>query len=99
MEAVVASSEAESFYGHLRGAVLHSSISPAPPPHKKIWHTPSTTSHPPPQESTGPDVPDPANQAMKAASPAVPLASEEAIPANMQPLHIQLGATKQVYQW
>ena len=93
MEVVVAGSEVEGFYGILRGAMLHSSISPAPPPNKKICHTPSaTTSHLPPQESTGPDVPDPVDQTMKAASPAVPPASEEAIPANMQPLHIHLGA-------
>ena len=89
MEAVVAGSEAEGFYGLLRGAMLHSSISPGPPPHKKVCHTPSTTiSYPPPQEYTGPDVPDPADQAMKAVSPAFPPALEEAIPANMQLLHI-----------
>ena len=87
MEEAVAGSEVEGFYGLLRGAMSHSSISPAPPPHKKIYHhLPST-----PQESTGPDVSDPADQAMKSASPA----SEEAIPANMQPLHIQLGASNE----
>ena len=42
MEALVVDSEAEGFYGLLRGAVSHSSISPAPPPHKKVCHTPST---------------------------------------------------------
>ena len=37
------------FYGLLRGAMLHSFVSPAPSPHKKICHTPSATiSHPPP---------------------------------------------------
>ena len=91
MEALVAGSEAEGFYGLLRGAMSHSSVSPVPTPHKKVCHTPSTTiSHLPPQESTGPDVPDPADQAMKAVSPAVPPASEEAFPADMQPLCIQL---------
>ena len=99
MEAAVAGSEAEGFYGLLRGAMLHSSISPALPPYKKVHHTPSITiSHPPPQESTGPDVPDPADQAMKAVSSAISPALEEAIPANMQPLHIQLGGIKLVYQ-
>ena len=69
----MAGSEVEGFYGLLRGAMLHSSVSPAPPPHKKVCHTPSATiSHLPPQESTGPDVPDPADQAMKAVSPAAP---------------------------
>ena len=72
----------------------HPSISSASPPHKKVCHTPSTTiSHLPPQESTGPEVSNPAEQAMESASPAVLPASEEVIPANMQPLCIQLGAS------
>ena len=95
MEVAVAGSEAEGFYGLLRGAMLHSSISPAPPPHKKVCHTPSATiSHLPPQESTGPDVSEPVDLAMKTVSPAAPLASEEAIPTHMQPLCIQLGGIK-----
>ena len=95
MEVAVVGSEVEGFYGLLRGAMLHSSLSSAQPPHKKICHTPSTTiSHPHPQEATGPEVPDPADQAMKSASPAVLPASEEVIPANMQPLHIQLRGIK-----
>ena len=74
--------------------MLHSSLSSALPPHKKICHTLSATiSHPPPQESTGPEVPDLVDQAVKSASPAVLPASEGVIPANMQPLHIQLGAS------
>ena len=76
--------------------MLHSSISPAPPPHKKVHHTPSATiSHPPPQESTGPDVSEPVDQAMKAISPATPPASGEAIPTHMQSLCIQLGASNE----
>ena len=99
MEVAVAGSEAEGFYRLLRGAVSHSSTSSASPPYKKVHHTPSTTiPHLPPQESTGPEVSDPAGQAMESASPAVLLASEEAIPANMQPLCIQLGGIKQVYR-
>ena len=95
MEVVVAGSEVEGFYGLLRGAMSHSFMSPAPPPHKKVCHTPSATiSHLPPQESTGPDVSEPADQAMKAVSPAAPPASEEAIPTNMQLLCIQLGGIK-----
>ena len=83
MEVAVAGSEAEGFYGLLRRAMLHSSISPAPPPHKKVCHTPSATiSHAPPQESTGPDASEPADHAMKAVSPAAPPASEEAIPTH-----------------
>ena len=96
MEVAVTGSELEGFYGLLRGAMLHSSVSPAPPPHKKVHHTPSATiSHLPPHESTGPDVCESADQAMKAVSPAAPPASEEAIPAHMQPLHIQLGASNE----
>ena len=50
MKVVVAGSEAKGFYGLLRGAMLHYSVSPAPPHHKKICHTPSATiSHPPPR--------------------------------------------------
>ena len=72
----------------------HPSISSAAPPLKKVCHTPSTTiSHLPPQDPTGPEVSDPADQAMESASPAALPASEEVIPANMQPLCIQLGAS------
>ena len=72
--------------------MLHSYISPAPYPHKKVCHTPSATiSHLSPQDSTGPDVSEPADLAMKAVSPAAPPALEEAIPGHMKPLHIQLG--------
>ena len=94
MEGVVAGSEVEGFYGLLRGVVLHPSISLASPPHKKVCHTTSTTiPHWPPQESTGPKVSDPAGQAVESASPVVLPASEEVIPANMQPLCIQLGTS------
>ena len=99
MEAAVAGSEVEGFYGLLRGAMSHSFISPAPSPHKKVCYALSATiSHLPPQESTGPDVPVPADQVMKAVSPAAPLASEKAIPTHMQPVCIQLGGIKWVYQ-
>ena len=43
MEVAVAGSKAEGFYGLLQGAMLHSSVSPVPPPHKKVHHTPSAT--------------------------------------------------------
>ena len=68
--------------------MLHSSVPLAPPPHQKVHHTPSA-----PQESTGPDVPEPADQAMKALCPAAPPASDKVIPAHMQPLCIQLGVS------
>ena len=96
MEVAVAGSEAEGFYGLLRGAISHSSISIAPPPHKKVCHIPSTTtSHLPPQESTEPDVSKPADQAIKDVSPAAPAASEEAIPAHMQPLTFSWGTSNE----
>ena len=99
MEAAVAGSEVEGFYGPLRGAILHSSLPTSSPPPKKACHAPSATvSHLPPQESTGPEASAPADQALESASLAVPPASEEEIPAHMQPLCIQLGGIKRVYR-
>ena len=43
MEVAVTGSEAEGFYGLLRGAVLHSSLPTSLPPPKKAHHAPSTT--------------------------------------------------------
>ena len=100
VEAAVAGSETEGFYGLLNRAIVHSSISSAPPP-KKAHHIPSTTvSCLSPKEPTGviPKVSDPAvriaEQALEVASPAASSASEEALCTNMQPLHIQLGGIK-----
>ena len=99
LEVVVAGSEVEAFYGPLKGAILYSSVSSAPPPHKKVCHSPSATiSHLPPQESEEPEVPGPAIQALESTSLTAPSVSEGEIPANMQPLHIQLGGIKHVYQ-
>ena len=95
----VAGSEAEGLYGLLRGVTSHSHLLPSQPPPKKPCHAPSiTTSQPPPQESTGPKVSDPAVQATGPASPAALSALEEAIPAHMQPLQIQVGGIKWVYK-
>ena len=95
MEAAVASLEAEGFYGLLRGAISHSSLPTSSPPPKKAHCAPSNTiSHLFPQESTEPEAFAPADQALESASLAVPPASEEEIPAYMQPLCIQLGASK-----
>ena len=89
MEVAVAGSEVEGIYGLLRGAVSHPSTSSASPPHKKVCHIPSTTvPHLSPQQSTGPEVSDPAGQAVESASPAVLPAAEEVIPSNMQSLRI-----------
>ena len=87
MKEAVAGSEVEGLYGLLRGVTLHSHSLPSQPPVKKPHFVPSTTiSQPLPQESTGPDVFDPAGQATGPASLAAPSALEEAIPAHMQPL-------------
>ena len=73
MEAAVAGSEAEGFYGLLRGLISHSSLPTSSPPPKKANHAPSTTaSHLPPQKSIGPEASAPADQAVESASLAVP---------------------------
>ena len=99
MEAAVAGSEVEGFYGLLRGAMSHSSVSPAPPPHKKVCHTPSATiAHLPPQQSKEPEAPGPAEQAPESTSSTAPSVLEGEIPANMQPLCIQLGGIRRNIQ-
>ena len=100
MEVVMADSEVGGFYGLLRGAMSHSSVSSAPPPHKKVHHTPSATiSHPPPQESKEPEAPGPAEQALESTSSTAPSVLEGEIPVEMQPLCIQLGGIKRVYRY
>ena len=82
IEAAVAGSEVEGLYRLLRGAILHPSISSAPPPPKKACHSPSTNiSRPSSQELAGavPEAYDPetkdVEQASEAVSPAASLAS------------------------
>ena len=89
MEVAVAGSEVEGFYGLLRGAMSHSSMSSAPPPHKKVHHTPSATiSYLPPQESKEPEAPGPAEQALESTSSTAPSVLEGEIPVkNATPLH------------
>ena len=99
MKEAVAGSEAEGLYGLLRGVTSHSHPLPSQPNLKKPCFAPNTTiSQPPPQESIGPEVSDPTGQAIGPASPAAPTALEEAIPAHMQPLQIQVGGIKWVYK-
>ena len=62
-------------------------ISPSPP-----------VSSQPPQESTNPEVSDPAGPATVPAPVAATSATESDIPVDMQPLCIQLGGAKRVYQ-
>ena len=91
----VAGSEAEGFYGFLRGVTTHSLPLPSQPPPKKPHPAPSTTiSQPTPQDPKGPEVSDPAGQATGPSLPAAPIAPEEAIPAHMQPLRVQVGVQK-----
>ena len=96
----IVGSEVEGFYGLLRGVT---SCSPPLSPPNHLCHNPhlsrpSPISPQPPQESTGPDVSDPVGQATASAPPPATSALGEDIPANMQPLRIQLGGSKQIYQ-
>ena len=92
-------SEAEGFYGLLRGVTLCSHPLPAQPPPSQSHLSPSSPApKQPPQESTGPEVSGPAGQATMSVPAAATPAPESNILADMQPLRIQLGGTKQVYQ-
>ena len=66
-------------------------------PPKKSRHAPSSTiSHLPPQESKEPEASVPAEQALELPSSTAPSVLEGEIPANVQPLSIQLGGIKRV---
>ena len=102
IEVAVAGLEVEGLYRLLMGAISYPSISSVPPPPKKSHHSPSATiSHPLPLELAGavPKASSPAakdvEQALKAVSPAASQASEEALPTHMQPLCLQLGASRE----
>ena len=72
MREAVAGSEAEGLYGLLRRATSYSHPVPSQPPVKKPCFASSTTaSQPPPQESTAPEVSEPACQATGPPSSAV----------------------------
>ena len=89
MEVAVTGSEAEGFYGILKGAVLYSSLPTSSPPPKKTCCAPSSTiSHLPPQESKEPEATVPAEQALESASLTLPPVLEEEIPTHMQSLCI-----------
>ena len=92
MEVVVTGSEAEGLYGHLRGAVAHSSLSTSSPPPKKTCHALFCfISHLPPQEPKEPEASVSAEQAPESTSSTAPSVLEGEIPAEMQLLCIQLG--------
>ena len=83
----------------MREVVAGSEAVPSQPSIKKPQFAPSVTiSQPPPQESTGPNISEPAGQATGPASSAVPPAPEEAILVHMQSLRIQVGGIKRVYK-
>ena len=70
-EGALAGSEAEGFYGLLRGVTSHSHPLPSQPPLKRSFLTPSSTAPQLPlQESTGPEASVPAGQATVSTSPA-----------------------------
>ena len=92
-------SEAEGFYGLLRGVTLHSCPLPSQPPPSHAHLSPSSpVSQQSPQESAGPEVSGPVGPATVSASVAATPAPDSHILADMQPLRIQLGGTKRVYQ-
>ena len=95
----ITGSEAEGLYGLLRGVTL--SFCPLPsrpfPSRSCISPSPSAPSQPP-QEPTKPEALDPVGPATMPAPVAATPATEGNIPTEMQPLRIQLGGAKRVYQ-
>ena len=90
-------SEAEGFYGLLRGVTLCSCPLPSQPPPSCACLSPSSPQSP--QESVGPEVSGPVGSATVSAPAAAAPAPESDILVDMQPLRIQLGGTKRVYQY
>ena len=88
-------SEVEGFYRLLRGVTLHSQPLPSQPPLSSAHLSPSS---PTPQESAGPEVSGPAGPGTASTPAAATPAPEGDLPADMQPLIIQLGSAKRVYQ-
>ena len=95
----ITGSKAEGLYGLLRGVT--SSFHPLPsrplPSRPRISLSPSVHSQSP-QEPTKPEISDPAGPATVPAPVAANPATEGDLPVEMQPLRIQLGGTKRVYQ-
>ena len=95
----VMGSEVEGFYGLFRGVTLHSHPLPSQPAPSRAHLSPSSpVSQQSPQESTGPEVSGPIGPATVSASVAATPAPESNMPADMQPLRIQLGGARRVYQ-
>ena len=95
----VTGSEAEGLYGLLRGVTSSSHHTPSKPPPCQSCPSPGPSASPqPPQESTGPSTSDPVGPATVPAPVDVTPATGDDLPVDMQPLCIQLGGTKRVYQ-
>ena len=95
----VMGSEAEGLYGLLRGVTSSSHhLLSQPFPSRPHISPASPVSQQPPQESTEPKASDPAGPATVSAPVAAIPATGGDILADMQPLRIQLGGTKRVYQ-
>ena len=97
-EAIIGS-EVEGFYGLLRGVTLCSCPLPSQPPPSHAHLSPSSPAfQQSPQESAGPEVSGPVGPATASALVAATPAPGGNIPVDMQPLRIQLGGAKRVYQ-
>ena len=95
----VMGSKAEGLYRLLRGVTSLSCHLPSRPFPSRSCISPGPSASPqPPQESTEPKALDPVGPATVPAPVAAPPATGGNIPADMQPLWIQLGGTKRVYQ-
>ena len=85
-------SEAEGFYGLLRGVTLCSHPLPSQPPPSRTCLSPSSpVFQQTPQESTGPEVSGPEGPATVSTSVATSSASEGDLPADMRPLPNSAG--------
>ena len=95
----VTGSKVEGLYGLLRGVALSFCPLPSKPLPSPPCISPSPSVHSqPPQEPTQPETLDPVGPATVPAPAAATRATGDDIPADMQPLRIQLGGTKRVYQ-
>ena len=95
----ITGSKAEGLYGLLRGVTSSSRhiLSKPPPCQSRLSPGPSASPQSP-QESTEPITSDPVGPATVSAPVDVTPATGGDKPADMQPLRIQLGGTKRVYQ-
>ena len=99
MREAMAGSEVEGLYGLLKGVTSYPHPTSSHPSITKPHLSPSAIiTQSPLQESTGPEVSDPVGQATVSASSAVFPAPEVDILAHMQPLRVQVGGAKCIYQ-